>query len=437
MAESVFGPGLDMEDYLARRALEIPDLAERKLFKDVVEKMLVELYRYTKAEYAALESRVFGELQSPRSDYAVYIGLTDRAHYDAADPFLHPMILSDTETPTYAVEELQKSLRSNKSYPLYSIFLETDYQTVLEFSVPGHVYHGTVFTEHGQYRATCTVQPNRVYCRQIEGLYQIFTSNSLPWSTVCTAYLHKFFQVDLIAVENIDPKETIQEVRVDFEGYAAYVRYHCFPLWNLEPVSEKTSTYPEPCMDRTNYDHRIFAHRLMGDRPYLVANTDVEITNIRRLEGDLIVTCPAENPHPWVLYRIDRPSGQSHTPYPVLSNRSRESFAGNLSDRYRRGIKTKAEISRILASYSYEDYVELQNVTLEASADARCQTYPMDGFILDELRTEKAGMTMLLTFSSKQPDHFLTLDVMSFLVSQVQSLSGIPLPGKAAIRGRL
>ena len=43
-------------------------------------------------------------------------------------------------------------------------------------------------------------------------------------ATVCAAYLHKFFQVDLIAVEDIDPKETIQEIRVDFEGYAA-VRY--------------------------------------------------------------------------------------------------------------------------------------------------------------------------------------------------------------------
>ena len=52
----------------------------------------------------------------------------------------------------------------------------------------------------------------------------------------------------------------------------------------------------------------------------------------------------------------------------------------------------------------------------------RCQTYPMDGFILDELRTEKAGTAMTLTFSSRQPDHFLTLDIMSFLVSQVQSL---------------
>ena len=43
MAESVFEPGLDMEEYLAKRALEIPDLGERKLFKDVVEKLLIEL----------------------------------------------------------------------------------------------------------------------------------------------------------------------------------------------------------------------------------------------------------------------------------------------------------------------------------------------------------------------------------------------------------
>ena len=56
MAESVFEPGLDMEEYLAKRALEIPDLSERKLFKDVVEKMLIELYHYTQKETAALEA---------------------------------------------------------------------------------------------------------------------------------------------------------------------------------------------------------------------------------------------------------------------------------------------------------------------------------------------------------------------------------------------
>ena len=422
MAESVFEPGLDMKEYLAKRALEIPDLSERKLFKDVVEKMLIELYHYTKEEYAALESRVFGELQSVQSDYAIYIGLTDRVHYDATDPFLHPIMFSDTEKRIHSVEELQESLRTNKSYPLYSVFLEADYQTIQKFSAPGHIFHGTVITEHGQYRAKCMVQLDTTYMRQVEHLYHIFTSNYLPWSTVCAAYLHKFFQANLITVEDIDPKETIQEIRVDFEEYSSYVRYDCFPLWNLALVSEKTSTYPEPCIDRTNYNHRIFAHRLNQDRQYLVANTDVEITNVQRLEGDLIITCPEDNPHQWMLYRVDRPSKQSHTSYPVLSNLSRESFAGNLSDRYRRGIKTKAEISRILAAYGYEEYVVFQNVALEPSADAQCQTYPMDNFILDELRSGKADMAMTLTFSSRQPNHFLTMDIMSFLVSQVQGL---------------
>ena len=103
MAESVFEPGLDMEEYLAKRALEIPDLSERKLFKDVVENMLVELYHHTQEEYKALEGRVFGELQSVRSDFAIYVGLTDRAHYDATDPFLHPIIPSDTEKRVHSV----------------------------------------------------------------------------------------------------------------------------------------------------------------------------------------------------------------------------------------------------------------------------------------------------------------------------------------------
>ena len=111
MAESVFEPGLDMEEYLAKRALEIPDLGERKLFKDVVEKLLIELYHYTQGEYAALEARVFGELQSVQSDYAIYIGMIDRAHYDATDPFLHPILPSDTEKRVHSVEELQKGKR--------------------------------------------------------------------------------------------------------------------------------------------------------------------------------------------------------------------------------------------------------------------------------------------------------------------------------------
>lgn len=422
MAQSIYGPGMDMDAYFAKRALEIQDLRDRKLLKDVAEKLILELYHYTRSEYAALEARVFGELRSVQSDYAIYIGVTDRAHYDAADPFLHPILPADTEAPVYSAAELTECLEQGRPYPLYTVFLEADYRTALEFSKPDRLYQGVVRTENGQYEAKCTVRPDALYLRQIQRLYQIFTANALPWSTVCDAYLHKFFQVELVSVEKICAGETVQEICVDFEAYASQVRYDFLPLWNLMPVSESTSTYPEPCVDRINYDHRIFAHRLDPACQYLVANTDVEITNIRRLEGDLLITCPVENPCQWMLYRVDRPSKQSHTPYPVLSNFSRESFAGNLSDRYRRGVKTKAEISRILTSFCYEQYVTFRDVALEPYIEELSQTYSVDSFILDELRTEQGNTAMVLSFSSPQPDHFLTLDVMSFLVAQVQSI---------------
>lgn len=422
MAERVFASGLNMESYLAQRALEIQELKERRLFKDVIEKLLMEIYHYAQAEYDALEDRVFNELQSIQSDYAVSIGLTDRAHYDATDLFLQPIRPADVQEPMYSIEELLACMSEGISYPLYSIFLEADCETIREFACEGRVYQGVICTDHGEFRAKYMVSPDKTYLKEIEALYHVFSTNYLPWATVCTAYLHKFFQVKLLSVEELDPKDVIQEVRVDFEEYQLDIRYDIIPLWNLVLVSEKTSTYPEPCVDKINFDHRIFAHRLNPECQYLVANPDVELTNIRRLNGDLVLTCPDENPRRWLLYRVNRPHTQSHTPYPVLSNLSQDTFAGNLSERYRRGVKTKAEIARILSAYQYEDYVCFQDVKLIPSGREEGQTYYMDEFLLDELRTEQSGTDMVLTFTSPHPNSFLTLDIMSFLVTQIQGL---------------
>lgn len=422
MVDSVFKSDLDMEEYLSSRVLEIQDLRERKLFKDVVEKLLLELHHYTQAEYHALEDRVFGELQSVQNDYAISIGLTDLAHFDATDTFLQPIFWEDTEKQEYPVAELLSYMEEGRPYPLHTLFLEADCQIVDQFAQTGRIYQGVVCTEHGEFRAKYVIRPNHKYLDKIEQLYHVFNANFLPWTTICTAYLHKFFQVELLEVEDLNPKEVIQEIQVDFEEFQDAVRYHYVPLWNLVQVKEKTSTYPEPCMDKINFDHRIFAHRLDAECQYLVANSEIELLNIRRIHGDLILSCPDENPHQWILYRVNRSGRRSSSLYPVLSNLSAESFAGNLSERYRRGVKTKAEIARILSAYPYEDYVCFQDVILLPTGKEAGQTYPMNAFLLDELRIEHKNTDMLLTFTSSKPEYFLTKDIMSFLVSQIQEL---------------
>ena len=423
MDESVFGPGMDMEDYLRKRALQIRDLEERKLFRAVGETLLLELYRHTRREYMDLERRVFDETESTQHQFPIFIGVTDLAHYDATDPFLHPLLPEDAEPRQHKMQDILECLNEGHPYPLYTVFLEADHQTVSAFSTEGKVYHCTVLTQRGEYRAQCAVRPQVAYHARIEELYHIFIANFLPWSTVCTAYLHKFFEVTLTSVEGMAPEDDILEIRVDFGEYQPFIRHDHFPLWNLWPMEEKTSTYPEPCVDKINYEHRIFAHRLRPECQYLMADPEVEVTNIRRLDGDLIFTCPEEAPQPWHLYRVEPPNSRSCSVYQVLSNLSRQSFAGDLSDRYRRGIRTKGEITRVLSSYGYDSYARFQDAVLEPLRGEPPSTYSMDGFLLDELRArQRGGMSLTLFFSSPRPEHFLTTDIMSFLVTQIQGL---------------
>lgn len=422
MAESVFGPGFDMESYLARRSLEIRGLQDRALFKDVVDKLFLELSRHTQREYRALEERVFWEFQSNQNDYAIYIGLIDQAHYDATDPFLKPLFAADTETREVSLDELQASLESGASYWLYPVYFDGSYADVCGFEALDRRYGGVVKTDQGEHKATFSVSRNTAYLKKIEGLYHVFGANYRAWTTVCGGYLYKLFDVSLVSVESIGPKEVIQAISIDFEEFADAIRYHMIPLWNLSPASEKTSTYPEPCMDKTNYEHRIFAQRLDPDCQYLVTNTDVELTNIRRLNGDLIITCPEENPCQWALYRVNQRPAQLKYAYPVLSNQCRESFAGDLADMYRKSVKTRAEIARLIAAFGYESYVTFQGIDLLEHGAGVAQTYDMDAFISDELRVGDAHQVMELSFAARDSENHLNMDIMSFLVTQVQKL---------------
>ncbi|MGN0305818.1 MAG: hypothetical protein ACI4D2_06655, partial [Lachnospiraceae bacterium] len=154
------------------------------------------------------------------------------------------------------------------------------------------VFQGSISTAKGEYRAVFRVKKNREYLDRIEELYYIFGETGQPWLTVCGAYLNKLLDVYLCRCEHFQEKEEILRIQVDFEEYADLIHYDMIPLWNLQTIEEKSSTYPEPCIDRINFEHRIFAHRLKSDCAYLVKNRGVEISNIRRLNGDLSITCP-------------------------------------------------------------------------------------------------------------------------------------------------
>ena len=133
-----------------------------------------------------------------------------------------------------------------------------------------------------------------------------FGANYQPWLTVCCAYPAKMLDIYLCSAEQLKGKEEILEIQADFEEYAGLIRYDMIPLWNLRPLTEKTSTYPNPSIDKINYEHQIFSQRLDPKCEYLIRNIDMEITNIRRLNGDLYITCPMNQPCEWQMYEVSR-----------------------------------------------------------------------------------------------------------------------------------
>ncbi len=416
--------GFDMEEYIRARMMEIAPLEDRAAYKEIVGKLLLELHRYNRAAYERLEEKILQESVPRQGSYAVHMGLTDRKDYDATDTFLYPMREEDLGKREISVGAVNEAVKAGEPLLLHTVFLPVKASAIHRLLRENREFSGMICTDKRQYRGTFTLRRGKTYLEQVKELYYMFAANSQPWTTACEAYLMKLLDVYLLTAEKIPEKDSIREIQVDFEEYADIVEYDRIPLWNLKKVREKTSTYPEPCIDKINYEHRIFAHRLDPACQYLVADSDVEITNVRRVQGDLLITCALDVPHEWELYRIGREEESGHYRYPVLGNRCKDSFSGELTDLYRRSIKTRGEMARLIEAFDYRGYLALKGVEIcgEPPEGWEGANYNMDGFVRDEIRVGHSGQTLLLHFVPTDGENYLCEDIMSFFVTQVQKL---------------
>lgn len=415
----------DMEEYIHKRMLEIKNLEDRSLFRQVVEEALLKVHDYVRQAYQELEEKVLEECQSSQKHYTIYTTITTPEKYDATDSFLYPMRSEDIKKTKLFLKDICKGIKKGEEQRLYTIFLKGSATNVYGLLNEDYrVFTGIVKTTHGEYRAGFCLRQNKEYLEMIKELYSVFDTSCQPWTTVCTAYLNKLFDVYLVNCERIKENEEIVQIQPDFEEYTELVEYDVIPLWNLRPIIEKSSTYPNPCIDKINYEHQIFSQRLNPECEYLIRNTDVEITNIRRLQGDLYITCPEEKPCEWQLYEINLNRKKGNYPNPILSNQYKDSFSGNITEMYRKSIKTKGEMARLVEAFDYKAYIKFHDFYFCDSIPKECisANYNMDTFISDELRENKPGQLMVVEFKAEDPENYLNEDVMSFLVTQLQKI---------------
>jgi hypothetical protein len=414
----LFDEEFDMRRYVQKRLLEIDNLESRRVFKSVVEGLFLELYDEIEAEYKGLEQRVFAEVAMPVEGPAIITNIIDRRLYDVTDDFLLPMQPEDLRPTRVDAEALLTSLKDRKPFFLYTVFLQADHLEVCRFDHPERKFRGVIKTRNNEYTARFHVRRNLEYRRKIEDLYRIFELNYLPWRSICAPYLYKLFDVYIDEIENGNDRESIEEAVVDFEEYAPAVRYNQVPLWNLDTATMRTSTYPEPCVDKINYEHRIFRQELKESARYLVTNPDVRVANIRWINGGLLITCPQEETLTWKMYQCN-PQGKQAYPNRPMSNAKLASFADTLMGAFRQPVKTKLELSRLIQACGFDSDLTFTGVELVANFPDK-ETYMVDDFIRDELRTGSWETAMRLDFQPTDYDFYLNRDIMSFLVSVVQ-----------------
>lgn len=421
MDESVFGVGFDLREYIHKRSMDIQDLSERVLYRQVTDTLMVNLFQYLKDEQKKLEHRILSEIQSRESDFTIYIGITKSDLYDASDQFLTPICLEDVE---FRQPFLSDCLSEENAIPVERVFLCQNAQEVLKFEQDGTVYHGTLTTQNGTFPAKFSARKSKRYLKQVERLYYIFHANHIPWSTVCSAYLHKMFDIYLIDIEeaahSVDAE--VQSVTINFDAYEPFLHRGMIPLWNLKQVEVSTSMYPSPCADHIYYEHRIFAHKLSPGCSYMVAESNCVLQNVRLVAGEMLITCQEKGPVSWKLVQVNPADRQLHYEYPFLSNQPMASFASSLGTLYQQGVKTSGELRRVILSYGYDNIVSLQDVELSVAPSVVPETYDMDQFITSELRKKGAQETMLLRFTAADPENFLNMDIMSFLVTRAQKI---------------
>lgn len=413
MAVKFFQNDFRFDKYIQERLLEISDEGERRELKELMRETLIPFYEHVEEAYRETEGRLEQSGQHVGERYEIITGICERNRVDITEEDMFPMCYGDLHEQLVDIEKMQEALSKGETFPVMKIFMKADYRVIRQIEQENRAFHGTIYTEDGEYGASFRLVKNKEYENQIAELYPVFIENGIPWKTVCAPYLNKFFCVEVVQTEYAMDCD-IQKILVDFEEYSQWVDYNLIPMWNVRIMEEKTSAYPELSVDRIHYEHCIYKGRMNEMRDYLVDGNGTKVWDMQRIDGDLHILSGEKNPVRWKLIELGYDAIGSSYDFPIFRNGQKKRHSG-------RCIHTYAEVEKFITELGYGAYLKLNKIEKTKQKRNSAETaYSMDAFIEDEIRTEHGGGEMHFFFETVNGIDYLNLDILSYLLSCVQ-----------------
>lgn len=415
---SILEYSFDYERYIAEQLREIEDLDERRFAKKVLLEGLGAIIRQTEQKYRELEERIYQEMEIPGSHYGIVSTVVSRKHYDPTNGTLFPVILMDL-TP----EKYGEVLSSEEYLYAGTVYLEADERCCVRFEEERY-FKCRLRSESEERQIRCQVRRAGRYRDAMEQLYQVFLDNHIPWETVNTGYLDKFYDIWI-------PREELQETAVEinieenmefrFEGYEDVVRLGVIPLWNIEPMTFDSMNFMVPLVNGVYYEHEFQIDEERRQDGYLIQSRE-EILEIRHEWEKIVIRSTRESFQQWTVFRIVQGETEVSLDYvsPLLTNHRKDTFIRRYANNAGMYLLTKTDLFRRIMEMDIEDYIEVEDYEiLEHGVGCPVQE-SMNWFVRDELFPMESRKVLLLKFRAKNRENYLNDSMVRYVISQIQ-----------------
>ena len=402
----------DIKKYVKDRLSEIKEEDEYIFAKSVLYDGLYRMSEVFEERYKSLYKKVYDELESKEESYEIAILLLSKNE----NTFLRMFFpISDLDVIEDKEADIKEECMEDKN-SIKTVYLNAT-DSVCKAFLKENIR--VSFTNNKE-QHTLLVQPKKAlrYRKEVGKLYETFSYNGLRWNTVNTAYLDRFFDIDLSGLP-----QNARDVEVDYGKYADMIEEELYPVWNIEKNVFKSSTFLSPSKDGLYYEREMIRQKDKEIILRLIQKTG-GMVGIRQEEEKIIVKSYEESYSDLEGYNIfDIRYTKEELPIGLISNKRKEGMIGRLLNKAKEKIHTEAEIERIIEDLNIEEYVSLKSCERLATNKAFLEEMKilpdMNNFTNENFQLTDESPKLILRFL-RNSDSNLCEAMVRYAISQLQ-----------------
>ena len=406
----------DIKKYVKDRLSEIKEEDEYVFAKSVLYDGLYRMSEVFEERYKSLYKKVYDELESKEESYEIAILLLSKNENTFLRMFFPISDLDVIEDKEADIKEGFKEECMEDKNSIKTVYLNAT-DSVCKAFLQEDIR--VSFTNNKE-KHTLLVQPKKAlrYRKEVGKLYETFSYNGLRWNTVNTAYLDRFFDIDLSGLP-----QNARDVEVDYGKYADMIEEELYPVWNIEKNVFKSSTFLSPSKDGLYYEREMIRQKDKEIILRLIQKTG-GMVGIRQEEEKIIVKSYEESYSDLEGYNIfDIRYTKEELPIGLISNKRKEGMIGRLLNKAKEKIHTEAEIERIIEELDIGEYVSLKSCERLATNKAFLEEMKilpdMNNFTNENFQLTDESPKLILRFL-RNSDSNLCEAMVRYAISQLQ-----------------